>query len=59
MGSFIFSLVFFYPLYRLAELSIERYRADLLGWVRKSRVMQAFTASKFYSTYQSVSGWWR
>ena len=59
LGSFIFSVLCFYPLYRLANLAIERYRADLLDWVRKSRVMHAFTASKFYSTYQSVSGWWR
>jgi ABC-type sulfate transport system permease component len=59
LGSFIFSLLFFLPLYFLANLAIERYRAHLLSWVRKSRVMQAFTASRFYSLYQSVSEWWR
>jgi uncharacterized protein (TIGR03546 family) len=59
MGSFIFSLLLFYPLYRLANLAVKRYREHLLVWVRRSRIMQAFTASKFYSTYQSVSGWWR
>jgi len=59
MGSFIFSLLFFIPLYLLANFGIRQYRSQLLGWVRKSRIMQAFTASKFYSIYQSVSGWWR
>jgi uncharacterized protein (TIGR03546 family) len=59
LGSFIFSLLLFLPLYFLINLAIENYRAHLLSWVRKSRVMQALTASKFYSMYQSASGWWR
>jgi hypothetical protein len=59
MGSFFFSLVCFLPLYFAANWAICQYRADVLQWVRKSRIMQAFTASKFYSVYQSVSGWWR
>jgi len=58
MGSFIFSLLLFVPLFLLANFAIRQYRAQLLGWVRKTRIMQAFTASKFYSIYQSVSGWW-
>ncbi len=57
MGSFIFSLLLFFPLFFLTNMAIKRYRTHLLGWVRKSRIMQAFTASKFYSVYQSVSGW--
>jgi uncharacterized protein (TIGR03546 family) len=59
LGSFIFSLLFFIPLYFLGNLAVERYREHLLSWVRKSRIMQAFTASRFYSMYQSVSEWWR
>jgi uncharacterized protein (TIGR03546 family) len=59
MGSFIFSLLLFLPLYFLLNLAVENYREHFLSWVRKSRVMQALTASKFYSMYQSASGWWR
>jgi uncharacterized protein (TIGR03546 family) len=59
MGSFIFSLVLFFPLYFLINLAIEKYRVHFLGWVRKTRLMQALTASKFYSMYQAASGWWR
>lgn len=59
MGSFFCSLVCFLPLYFAANWAIRQYRANILQWVRKSRIMQAFTASKFYSVYQSVSGWGR
>jgi uncharacterized protein (TIGR03546 family) len=59
MGSFIFSILFFIPLYFLSNYLIRQYRAQFLAWIRKSRIMQALTATKFYSMYQSVSGWWR
>jgi len=59
MGGFVFSLIFFVPLFFLANWAIRQYRARFLDWVRKTRIMQALTASKFYSLYQSVSGWWR
>jgi uncharacterized protein (TIGR03546 family) len=59
MGSLLFSLVLFIPLYLLANLAIRQYRARVLAWVKKSRVMQVFAASRFYSIYQSASGWWR
>ena len=57
MGSLFFSLLCFVPLYLAANWGIRQYRANILAWVRKSRIMKAFTASKFYSIYQSVSGW--
>lgn len=59
MGSFFFSLLCFLPLLFLANWGIRRYRAHVLEWVRKSRIMQALTASKFYSIYKSASGWAR
>ena len=59
MGSLLLSLLLFVPAFILSNLAIGRYREHVLEWVRKSRVMQAFTASKFYSMYQSVSGWGR
>jgi len=59
MGSFIFSILLFIPLYFLSNYLILQYRTQILSWIRKSRIMQALTATKFYSMYQSVSGWWR
>ncbi|MCP3678695.1 MAG: TIGR03546 family protein [Deltaproteobacteria bacterium] len=57
MGSIFFSLVAFIPLYLIANLAIRRYREHVLAWVRKSRVMQLFMASKFYRVYNSLHGW--
>jgi len=59
MGSFLFALIFFVPLYVMANFAIRQYRSRVLGWVKKTRLMQALTASRFYSLYQSASGWWR
>ncbi|MBM4123906.1 MAG: TIGR03546 family protein [Nitrospira sp.] len=57
MGSLCFSLFAFLPLYLLTNLGIRRYRAHVLAWVEKTRLMQVLKASRFYSLYQSVSGW--
>ena len=57
MGSVAFSLVVFVPAFILFNLLIRRYRAHILAWVKKTRLMQAFQATKFYTIYQSVSGW--
>ena len=57
MGSLLFSLAAFIPAFFLFNLLIRRYRDHLLAWVRKSKLMKALEASKFYSVYQSVSGW--
>jgi len=57
MGSLFVSLLLFVPLYIVSNRAIHRYRKHLLQWVNKTRVMQAFRASKLYHAYQSVSGW--
>jgi len=57
MGSLITSLVLFIPVYIFMNMMIRQYRVHILGWVRKTRVMKAFTASKLYRAYESVSGW--
>jgi len=57
MGSLITSLVLFIPVYIFMNMIIRQYRVHILGWVRKTRVMKAFTASKLYRAYESVSGW--
>ncbi len=57
MGSLVFSLVLFIPAFIVFNLFIRRYRAHFLAWVKKTRLVQAIEASKFYTIYQSVSGW--
>lgn len=57
MGSLLFSLILFIPLYFLFNLAIKRYRDHVLAWVEKTRVVQALKTSKLYSVYQTVSGW--
>ena len=57
MGSLFFSLLAFFPLYIGSNISIRNYREYVLEWVRKTRVMKAFTASKLYRAYESVTGW--
>jgi len=55
MGSLVFSLALFVPLYILSNILIARYRAHVLAWIEKSRLMQVFKASKLYQAYQSFS----
>ena len=57
MGSLVFSLLLFVPLYLLLNEAIRRYREHVLEWIHKTRIMKAFTTSKLYHVYQSVSGW--
>ena len=57
MGSLVISLGCFVPLFLLSNLAIKKYRERLLAWVRKSRIVQALKASKFYGIYESVSDW--
>ena len=57
MGSLFISLVLLIPVYIFMNTMIRQYRVHILEWVRKSRVMKAFTASKLYRAYESVSGW--
>ncbi|BBO68244.1 hypothetical protein DSCA_21740 [Desulfosarcina alkanivorans] len=57
MGSLIFSLVLFVPGLIVFNLLIRRYREHILAWVRKTRLMQAFKATRLFEVYQSVSGW--
>jgi uncharacterized protein (TIGR03546 family) len=55
MGSLLFSLVLFVPLYLTANQMIIRYREHVVAWVHKSRIMQAFKATKFYRIYSTYS----
>jgi len=55
MGSLLFSVVLFVPLYLISNQIILRYREHVLAWVQKSRIMQAFKASKLYRLYSTYS----
>jgi uncharacterized protein (TIGR03546 family) len=57
MGSVLFSLVFFLPVYFLSNILISKYRDHILAWVRKTRLMQLLKGSKLFQAYETVSGW--
>ncbi len=55
MGSLLFSFILFIPAFIFSKLAIIKYRSNLLGWVQRSRIIQAVKASKLYTAYQAVS----
>jgi uncharacterized protein (TIGR03546 family) len=57
MGSLIFSLILFVPVFLLSNMLVKRYRDHILAWVRKTRLVQILKGSKLYEAYQAVSGW--
>ena len=57
MGSFFFSVVGFVPLYFLSNSLINKYRDHLLGWIRNTRLMTAFKATKMYDVYERLGNW--
>ena len=57
MGSVLFSLIFFLPVYFLSNMLINKYRDHILAWIRNTRLMQVLKGSKLYQAYETVSGW--
>lgn len=57
MGGLVFGFVCFVPLVLISNMLVRKYREHVLAWVKKTRLMQAFTASKLYDLYTKVSGW--
>lgn len=57
MGSLLSSLVAFIPLYIFSNYVIVKYRDHILSWIRRTRMMTAIKASKFYGAYERLSGW--
>ena len=55
MGSLITALVLFVPLFLVLNRLITAYRAHLLAWVDKSRLMKIFKASKIYTVYKALA----
>jgi uncharacterized protein (TIGR03546 family) len=57
LGSFVFWVLVFVPLYFLARWGVDRYRARVLERLKKLRFFQMVTASGWYTTYRKLSGW--
>ncbi len=57
LGSFVFWVVAFVPLFFLARWGVDRYRARVYERLKKMRFFQAVTASGWYSTYKTLTKW--
>jgi uncharacterized protein (TIGR03546 family) len=57
LGSFVVWVLAFVPLFFLARWGVDRYRARVLGRLKRLRVFQMVTASGWYTTYRKISGW--
>ena len=52
LGSLVFSVVFFVPLFLATRWAVTRYRATIGERVRQSKWYRAVTASKLYNVYR-------
>ena len=52
LGSLVFALLFFIPLFLATRWAVARYRATVGERVRQSRWYRAVTASKLYNVYR-------
>ncbi len=57
MGSLVFSVLIFVPLFFLSNMAVHRYRDRVLARIRNTRFMQVIKATKLYSLYSRVTGW--
>jgi uncharacterized protein (TIGR03546 family) len=55
MGGIMFALLAFFPFLLVSNALIRKYRDHVLVWVRKTRLMKFFMASKLYTIYQKVT----
>jgi uncharacterized protein (TIGR03546 family) len=55
MGSFLFSLAAFVPAVLLFNVLIRKYRERVLTWIKRTKIVQALTASRWYEMYRSLS----
>lgn len=56
LGSFVVSILFSLPLFFLGRWLIIEYRAHVLAWVRKTRLVQMLKTSELFRVYQGLSG---
>lgn len=55
MGSLLFSVVAFVPFVLASNRLILKYREHVLVWVRRTRLMRFFKATKLYGLYSTYS----
>ena len=56
LGSLVYALVLAVPLFFLGRLLVVKYRAHILAWVEKFKLVKLMKASRFYRIYESLSG---
>jgi uncharacterized protein (TIGR03546 family) len=56
MGSLVVSLILLYPIFRLAQYGVVRYRSDLAAKFQQWRIVKAVKMSRLYKYYQSYKG---
>ena len=54
LGSAVLSIVLLLPVFFIARWLVIKYRAALMAFVDKFKVVQSLKASKFYQIYQTV-----
>jgi uncharacterized protein (TIGR03546 family) len=54
LGGSVIALLAFLPVSMLVRLLVVQYRARLLRWIQKLKIVQALKASKFYQWYQAA-----
>lgn len=55
LGSLVFALATFWPLYLLVVWGVVKYREKLLANIQKWKIVQILKASTWYSLYQRLS----
>jgi uncharacterized protein (TIGR03546 family) len=55
MGGIVCAVLCLVPMVLVVNMLIRKYRDHVLIWVKKTRVMQLFFASKLYSIYVKIS----
>ncbi len=55
LGSLASALVLAVPFFFLSKFLVVKYRAHVLAWVRKTKIMRLLKASRFYRLYAAFS----
>lgn len=55
MGSLVFSLVLFVPLFFALNYAIRKYRQRILIWIKGTPLAKAISGSRFYEYYMSYA----
>jgi uncharacterized protein (TIGR03546 family) len=56
LGSLVGAVVIAIPLVFVSNFLVKKYRAHVLAWVRKSKIMQMLKASRLYRIYDALAG---